>query len=138
MSILSKFDTETISEHGAWLHLVVPGSEELAYADAEKTKPLRIKTKGPDSKTWVEFVRASTRKEGKDKRSYDEVAREDAQLLARMTLDWENMPVGPKDEIVPFDRDVAVSVYIKYKDIRKQLLSHILDQQNFTQAQLTA
>ena len=69
-NILSVFDTEAQSEQGAWLHLVTPGTDELAYADDARKKPLRIKLKGPESDTWTAFQRKVMQQQDgkKDKR----------------------------------------------------------------------
>lgn len=125
--ILSLFDTETQSEEGAWLHLTIPGSDELAYLDAEKTKPLRIKLKGPDSDTWTQFQRKAFAKVNeKDKRTPKEIAIEDAKLFARMALAVENVP--------GFDgatSDKLFDLFFKYKDIRVQCLTFVMQRENF-------
>lgn len=126
-NILSIFDTESASEDGAWLHLTKPGTEgELAYAG--KDKPLRIKLKGPDSDTWTSYQRKAIKSQGKkDTRSAKEIAREDAQLFARMTLELENIPGYENAEF-----SGLVDMYLKYKDIRMQALRFALNQENFT------
>lgn len=127
--ILSLFDTEAQSEDGAWLHLTIPGSDEPAFLDPEKTKPLRIKLKGPDSDTWTQFQRKAFSKVGeKDKRTPKEIAIEDAKLFARMTLAVENIPGfhGATGEKL-FD------LYVKYKDIRVQCLTFVMQRENFLQ-----
>lgn len=126
-NILNQFDTESVSERGEWLHLAVPGTEEHAYLDDEQEKPLRIKLKGPDSDTWTAFQRKALRADNKkDKRTTKEIAKEDAQLFARMTLEVENIP-----EYENPDREQLVEMYTKYKDIRIQALTFVINRENF-------
>jgi len=130
-NILQMFDTESASESGSWLHLTKPGTDgDLAYAEKGNTdKPLRIKLKGPDSGTWTAFQRKAMKGSGKkDTRTAKEIAREDANLFARMTLETENIPGF---EVV--DENVIFDMYFKYKDIRMQALRWVMNQENFTQ-----
>lgn len=133
-NVLSVFDTEAASEAGSWLHLVKPGTGgEHAYADKDRKKPLRLKLKGPDSDTWTAFQRKAMRQSGKkDSRTHKEVAEEDAQLFARMTLEVENIP-GYENP----DHEKLVEMYLNYKDIRIQALQYVMDQENFTGKPLT-
>ena len=130
-NILSIFDTESSSEEGSWMHLALPGTEgELAYADKEREKPMRIKLKGPDSDTWTSYQRKALKAQGKkDNRTAKEIAREDAQLMARMTLAIENIPGYSDSEF-----NSLVDLYLKYKDIRIQALMYAINRENFTQA----
>jgi len=129
-NILEMFDTESASESGSWLHLTKPGTDgDLAYADKGTTKPLRIKLKGPDSGTWTSFQRKAIKASGKkDSRTSKEIAREDANLFARMTLETENIP-GYEGA----DEAALIDMFIKYKDIRMQALRWVMNQENFTQ-----
>ena len=123
--LMKMFDTESISEAGSWLHLNVPGTKEKAYADEAQTKPLRIKLKGPDSDDWVSFVRKSQRSSS-DEMSNKELVERDAELYKNMTLSIENIPGHAMDE------KSLLSMYAQYKDIRSQVLSHIMNRENFT------
>jgi hypothetical protein len=127
-NILSIFDTEAASETGAWLHLSVPGSDgELAYADADKKNPLRIKLKGPESDTWVAFFRKAAQQDNKkDKRTAQEVRLDDSKLMARMTLEVENIPGADAT-----DRESLIRMYMDYRDIRLQALSFVMNRENF-------
>jgi len=129
-NILEMFDTESASETGSWLHLTKPGTDgDLAYADKGTSKPLRIKLKGPDSGTWTSFQRKAIKASGKkDSRTSKEIAREDANLFSRMTLETENIP-GYEGA----DEAALIDMYIKYKDIRIQALKWVMNQENFTQ-----
>ena len=129
-NILEMFDTESASETGSWLHLTKPGTDgDLAYADKSTDKPLRIKLKGPDSGTWTSFQRKAMKASGKkDSRTSKEIAREDANLFSRMTLETENIP-GYEGA----DEAALIDMYVKYKDIRIQALKWVMNQENFTQ-----
>jgi len=129
-NILQMFDTESASETGSWLHLTKPGTDgDLAYAGKGTDKPLRIKLKGPDSGTWTAFQRKAMKGSGKkDTRTAKEIAREDANLFARMTLETENIP-GYQDA----DEAALIDMFVKYKDIRMQALRWVMNQENFIQ-----
>lgn len=124
--ILKAFDTESISEAGAWLHLTLPGTDGVpAYLDEEKTKPMRIKLKGPDCDIWMAFQRKAIASMGaKDKRTAKEIAQEDSRLFGRMTLEVENIP-----GLDVLTVDSATALYLKYKDIRMQALQFVLDRE---------
>lgn len=132
MNILKQFDTVSASEEGAWLHLVTPGADEKSYLDEERTKPLRIKLKGPDSDAWTSFQRKAIKSNNqKDDKTAHEIALEDAKLFAKMTIDWENIP-DDNGEPLEFSKDAAIKLYLTYKDIRMQALRFVIAQENFT------
>lgn len=139
MNILKAFDTVGASEAGSWLHLTIPGTDELAYADDKKTKPLRIKLKGPDSEAWTAFHRKAMKtRDKKDTRTAREVALEDAKLFANMTIEWENIPDDTGKGNRELTTETAVKLYLDYKDIRMQALKFVMSQENFTGTQLEA
>lgn len=135
-NVLQLFDTVSQSETGSWLHLERPDNGEKAYLDDAGKQPLRLKLKGPDSKAWVTFVRKA-RKESESKKTVEETDLEDAQLMARLTLDWQNIP-DAEGKPMKFNSDDAVGVYLRYKDIRIQALRFIQKQENFTNGQATS
>lgn len=129
MSILDQFDTVTASEEGAWLHICHQGTDDKVYLDKAQKKPLRIKLKGPDSEVWIAFQRKAMRKSDKEEeRSPAEIAEEDADLFAKMTIEWENMP----DDVGECNQKNAKALYLKYKDIRIQVLGFVHSRENFT------
>lgn len=133
-NILKAFDTVSSSESGAWLHLVMPGTEEKAYADGDKQKkPMRIQLKGPDSDAWTAFQRKAMKSQGKEK-SHDETVLDDAKLFAKMTLGFENIP-NDDNGVLAFTYESALKLYINYKSIRMQALHFVMDQSHFTKAQ---
>ena len=126
-NILSVFDTEAQSEQGAWLHLTLPGTDDLAFADKQRKSPLRIKLKGPESDTWTGFQRRVMQSDDKkDKRTPEEIKLSDSRLMARMTLDVENIPGVTMD-----DKESVVQMYANYRDIRMQTLTFVLRRENF-------
>lgn len=136
MNILKQFDTVSASEEGAWLHLVIPGTDEKAYLDEERTKPLRIKLKGPDSDAWTSFQRKAIKSNNqKDDKTVNEIALEDAKLFAKMTIEWENIP-DDKGKTQEFSKEAAINLYVDYKDIRMQALRFVMSQENFTRKPL--
>ena len=135
-NVLQMFDTVKLSEDGAWLHLNVPCSNQKAYADKEKKKPLRIKMKGPDCNKWSEFKlksqRAKPGKNGKvEEKSISEIALDDAKLLASLALEFQNIPDASGKSELPCTYENAIKLYLDYKDIRVQALSMLFDQENF-------
>ena len=131
-NILKAFDTVSSSESGAWLHLVMPGTEEKAYADGDKQKkPMRIQLKGPDADAWTAFQRKALKNQSKEK-SHEDAILDDAKLFAKMTLGFENIPDG-KDGELAFTFESALKLYLNYKDIRMQALKFVMAQENFTQ-----
>ena len=133
-NVLKMFDTVSSSESGAWLHLVMPGTEEKAYADGDKQKkPMRIQLKGPDSDAWTVFQRKAMKSQGKDK-THEETVLEDAKLFAKMTLGFDNIP-NDDGSVMAFTYESALKLYINYKDIRMQALRFVMSQENFTKAQ---
>ena len=127
-NILQQFDTVAFSEEGAWLYLCAPGTDEKVYTDNAKKKPLRIKLKGPDSDPWVSFQKKVLRRDKKAAQNVDDEF-EDSKLLAKMTITWENLPV----EAGECTYENALKLYINYKDIRRQVLHFVVNQENFTQ-----
>lgn len=134
-NILNLFDTVSASEEGAWLHLRRPDNREPAYLDEDQERPVRIKLKGPDSDTWTEFQRKALRG-GKDNKTLEETVRHDAKLMARMTLDFENIPDDDEEDgVAEYSFENAYKLHLDYKDIRMQAYAFINDQQNFTSGQ---
>lgn len=135
-NILQMFDTVKLSEDGAWLHLNVPCSNEKAYADKDKKKPLRIKIKGPDCNKWSEYKikaqRAKPNKNGKvAEKTVAEIALDDSKVVAALTLGFENIPdsSGKADLVCSYEN--ALKLYLDYKDIRIQMLNMLFEQENF-------
>ena len=127
-NLLNQFDTESTSENGAWLHLVLPSTGEPSYLDEKQEKPLRIKLKGPDSNAWVNFQRKALRNNDKnDRRTTKELANEDSKLFAKMTIEVENIP-----DIEKPSEEQLVEMYVTYKDIRIQALTFVMNRENFT------
>lgn len=145
---LSIFDTVAQSSEGAWLHLTVPGSRNYAYLDGHlenPKKPLRIHLKGADSDTYAKEIQRINRKERKaemqqrgkiKEKSLEEIVLEWAELFAKMTLGWENIP-DDDGKPLPFTFENAVKLYISYKDIRVQAGLFIDTQENFIKTSAT-
>lgn len=141
---IENLDTETKQEQGTWLHLVDPATGELAYADAKKTKPCRIKFKGWQSEAGKESVVKGRNKlmkaavaKGKDNKPKEltledlkENAVSDAQSLTALVIDWENIP-GHDNKMVEFSKDNFYNAAVRMLDLRKQALEFLQDQKVF-------
>lgn len=141
-NILKMFDTVSSSEEGSWLHLCVPGSDEKAYADGDKQKkPLRIKLKGPDSDVFAVIARKGKFESDKRQAKFQktgmvekpktvaESALEDAELAAKMTMGFENIPEGKPDDV-----NSMIAMYLEYKNLREQAIDFAVSRANFTKA----
>ena len=138
MTILSVFDTEKASNEGAELHLTNPATGDLAYADKAEKKPLTIRLLGPDSDIYTRHLQDAARKVRKanklkisDDIDFEKAKREAAELYAKMTLGWSNIPDDSGKSDLPFSYGNAVKLYLTYKDIRIQVGDFIADKANF-------
>lgn len=129
-NILNFFDTESVSENGAWLHFVHPHTKKPVYLDKEKKKPFRMKFKGPQSDEWVSFIRKN--RDSKAKPDYQDEKIKDAKVFTKMLLEWENVPVEGGEPTSKMDKDYAFELFFKHKDLRDQALYHIIAHENFT------
>lgn len=147
---IENLDTESKQEAGAWLHLRDPATGELAYADAKKKKPCRIKFKGYQSEAGKQSVvngrnkmmKAAIEQGKKGKQDapkemtledLNENALSDAETLTALVLDWENIP-GADGKIIPFSKEEFHNAAVRMLDLRKQALEHIQDQTVFFEA----
>lgn len=133
MSLLDIFDTESKSESGAWLHLKNPATKQPVYLDNDPDLPVRIRLKGPESRTWKKFLMKASREKDEGRRELDDIALQDAQLYAAMTMEWDNLP-GADGEPAVFSRDLAVEVYRKHADLRNQMFRFIAERENFLES----
>jgi hypothetical protein len=133
---LSVFDTVSQANNGASLHLLVPGSRQPAYLDADNKnpkKPLKITLLGMDSDTYAKHLQEKARarrKKGNDDLDLEQAIDDACELYAKLTTGWENIP--DKDgNPMPFNFENAVSLYKQFKDIRVQVGNFIAEQENF-------
>lgn len=129
----SVFDSKTPANEGAWLHLTIPGTKEKAYLDhTSKTpkKPVRIKlvgTKSDKYREWLQEFKREARAEGKDEKAVADL--EDAQMMAKFTLEWENVVDDGKE--LECTNENAEKLYFKYNEIRVQAFQFMMDSANF-------
>ncbi|WP_420013921.1 hypothetical protein [Tateyamaria sp.] len=125
-------DTIQMSEDGAWVHLKDRG--RFAYLDDDKSKPIRIKVRGPDSPTLQAALRKVNAQKMKESAGTDMAKMsvgEIEDLLERgkgnipntwrlATITWENMPDG-KGGAMPYSDDAARDLYDNNPAIVRQL-----------------
>lgn len=122
---LDIFDTESLSETGAWLHFEKPDGSGLAY---HKDKPVRVKLKGPDAPEWQLFLREAQK--SKDDESPEEERKREARLFASMTI---------SNEVPGFEKgDKNYDMYYKYRDFRRQATTFLLKRRDFFKAAQSA
>ena len=134
---LNVFDTVSASNQGAELHLLHPASKLPTYADKEETKPLIINLLGVDSDIYTKDLqkkakqyRRNAAKNKVDDVDFDKQVRDAAELYAKLTTGFQNIPDDGKKEL-EFTFDAAFQLYMKYKDIRVQVGDFIAEQANF-------
>ncbi len=129
----SVFDSRTPANEGAWLHLTVPGTKDKAYLDhtvKNPKKPVRLKLVGAKSdkyREWMQQLRRNMRAD--DEMTREAADLEDAQMLARLTIGWEN--VVDDGEPLEFTPENAEKLYFKYNEIRVQAFNFFMDSGNF-------
>lgn len=139
----NSFDISTLAvcDTGA-LHLK-NAEGELLYADAERTKPMRIVLYGPgstvfgvvESRQTARAVKRMQDNDGKLTSPPLEVrTRETAEDLAELTLRFENFGYAPAGEVSPREMFEAFYTDIKMGLFTKQVAKFISDWGNFTGA----
>lgn len=129
---LKKFDLTQAADQGATIELLHPVTGEVL---TDKGKPVTITVLGADSKVFKDAVKARTRRalgEKKQKIDLDKTERENAELLAKCTLQWSGIEEDGKKLDCTFEN--AVQVYLQYSWIRDQVDEAIGDRANFMQA----
>ena len=129
----SVFDSKTPANEGAWLHVKLPNGEP-AYLDSTAKapkKPVRIKLAGLMSdinRKWMQENARNNRNE--DEMSIDAIDLQDAQLMAHLTLAWENIVVN--GDPVECNEKNAIELYFKFDQIRRQAFQFYVNSENFT------
>lgn len=127
----SIFDTVGAAEKGADLHLLHPVTLEPVFADGDKQKkPIIITLKGMESDDFArELQRRQRQNKGKKDLDLDETRRQAAETYAKLTLGWQNIEEDGKP--LEFTKENAVKVFLKYRDIMRQVGDFIADKSNF-------
>lgn len=124
------FDSKTPANEGAWLHVKLPNGDP-AYLDKAKKKPVRIKLAGLMSDLNRKWMQENKRVSRTDEDMTIEAADlQDSQLMARLTLDWENIVIDGDDLACTFEN--AEKVYFKFDQIRRQAFQFYINTENFT------
>lgn len=132
---LSQFDTVKSSDAGAEVQLRHPGTDELI--------DVWITVLGPDSDVFAEARRDVMRQRrlslAAEKRSditAADVARDDSEILSRVTIAWRSSKQGIlviDGEDVAFSTQAALQFYLRFPRFRSQVDGFILNVANFMQ-----
>ena len=135
----SGFDLQSAAEKGAWLQLLHPVSQD--ELGVEEGKPTRILIKGADSMSYEEAAARTVAKRSKTtnpKRKVttrslldaaDKLGKAQAEELAAVTLDWENIEWD--GEAFEFSEENAVKLYKEHRWIRDQVMEFFGDRANY-------
>lgn len=140
MFVLAEKSTKELHEEGAWFHIADPSTGLPAYADKEETKPCRIKLQGMESaagrklgvKGRNKLMKEAARKGRKEITESDIVDGEieDAEFLASLALDWENI-YNSKGKAIDFSKEEIKNSFIRQSWLRKQCLDFVADEKSF-------
>ncbi len=140
---LSLFDTVKQSNDGATLHILSPLTGGLCYSDVAEKKPLLIHLLGAHSKGFDE-ARVNKKRELRNSKASknkmptqsdaDKEIQEAAELYAKLTTGWENIPDFSGKGNLEFNHDNAVKLYINYMEIRVQVGNFVGQNVNFIQS----
>jgi hypothetical protein len=132
---LSMFDTVSACNKGARIELLTLTGEGSG---------IFITILGRDSDVYKQYEREQrdymnrkimlARKRGQDLRldSAEMTEEKEIELLAKLTVGWENMPSFDGKGQLDFSKDNAVQLYAKFPAIRRQMDDACGDMQNFT------
>ena len=141
---LSKFNATASADEGATCELDVFTADgwEPAFLDCDAKEPkkrLSINLLGAASDKAKKYLNAEIRKErakakgkkqGDDDFDLAELVEQKAKRAAALTTGWANIP-DEKGGLLEFSEKAAYEIYIKYDDIRSQVINFIDDRANF-------
>lgn len=117
-------------------------SDQLMYADEEKTKPMMVNLFGPASKQFAKAKAAQNNKivdrlkrKGKVEQSAEQNTAETAEFLAACTESWENVEHGSITE--PFAISMAIYSDSEIGFIADQVSKELNEWSNFTKPSTT-
>jgi len=138
---LPQIDTKSLADTGVLMTVTqFDGDEPLIAKNGE---PVRIRLRGPDSDVYREFTRKQIQKRfarGNDPKrlnelDMEEVEKDSLDMLAAMTVGWENVLDTDGTEI-PFSVEVARALYVSYPVVREQVDTFVANRRNFLRASL--
>jgi len=134
---LEKFDFTAHASNGADMHVVHPITEEPMYHDG---KPVIITLIGSDAAVLRDEMKRRARlqmRKAKDpnKREdvdFDEVEKTSAEIIALATQSWYGLTQDGEE--IPFSREKAIELYMKYPWLRQQCDTFVAERSNFYKA----
>ena len=128
MADLSLLDSVAVANQGEVLTLLHPATNE----ELDTT----ITLMGSDSDEYRNTIKKrfeAAQRQAKNKRNQDvdldDAEQKSQELLAKMTLGWENLEMGGKS--VKFTVEAAKEIYSKFPWIREQVEKFVSDRSNF-------
>lgn len=128
MADLNLLDSVAVANQGETLALLHPGTNEEL--------DITITLMGSDSdeyRTTIKKRFEAAQRQAKNKRNQDvdldDAEQKSQELLAKMTLGWENLEMDGKS--VKFSFEAAKDVYARFPWIREQVEKFISDRSNF-------
>jgi hypothetical protein len=143
---LANLNRAAVMNAGAWLHLKHPDDRVPLYADDAKERPVRIKLLGKDSDVYVKADAAAREAnvEAMSRGAKWKAAANDhafAETLAKITVEWENIPQGWVDGSADenpalLSEAAALKLYenLGVKWVREQADEFLGQRSNFSQA----
>lgn len=114
-------------EAGAWLHfndLYEPAKK--LYADNKDKYPVRVKVKGGRSEAMKD-LNDEVAKVQKDS-SYDTPVDKDAEIVANLLIDWENIEIDGDSKFSP---EAAKKLLLMIPEFKMQILGFAITLKNF-------
>ena len=138
---LPQIDTKSLADTGVLMTVKQFDSDEPLIA--KNGEPVRIRLRGPDSDVYREFSRKQIQKRfarGNDPKrindlDMEEVEKDSLDMLAAMTVGWENVLDTDGTEIA-FSTEVARALYVSYPVVREQVDTFVANRRNFLRASL--
>jgi hypothetical protein len=146
MFTLDLLDSEAQANAGAKMHVINPETGENAYIDKDQKKPVTITFLGTQSDEAKKYAIKEARRKIADKKGqrnkkadsvqvdddvFDKGAEATANQLTALVIGWDNMPADNKGGTIPFSKEKAKELFLKFARLRSQADSFISDELNF-------
>lgn len=131
MPDLSSLDTKANANVGRTLTLKHPVDGSVLMTDEKKPAPMTITLHGLDSDNYAKHLhlaRARILEEQGKAPDLDESNRRNAEGFAAVTIDWHLWLDGG---LVPFSKEKALEMYIRFPWIREQVDVFVSNRKNF-------
>lgn len=131
MPDLSNLDTKAEANIGRVMTLKHPGDGSILLTDEKKPVPMTITLHGLDSDNYAKhkhFMTARVMEEQGKTPDKEEAERRNAESFAAVTSTWHLWLDGG---LVPFSKEKAIEIYIRFPWIREQIDVFVSNRKNF-------